>query len=234
MRLAAALASIVVTAGCTLIPGGAANLDGTWWLTHGVHDGEPVPIVEPGSITMTIDGPDVGGRAACNIYGGAIEIHGSRVTISALSMTEMACEEILMASEAAYLAAVGVVETAARTGDNLVLTGPGVELRYVLEPQVADAGLIGTGWRLDSLISGDAVSSTMSDAATLELARDGTLSGFTGCRSFWGRDEIAGSEVEVSDLEVDDRACAAELQDQDDHILSVLGEPFTAAIEGGT
>jgi heat shock protein HslJ len=92
VRLAVALASVVVAAGCGLVPGGTETLDGTWQLTRGVDHGEPVPIVEPGSITMTIDGSAIGGRAACNIYGGTIEVDGKRIAVSALSMTEMACE----------------------------------------------------------------------------------------------------------------------------------------------
>ena len=138
---------------------------------QGVDHGEAVPIVEPGSITMRVDGSEIGGRAACNIYGGTLDIDGNQITISALSMTEMACQEDLMASEAAYMAAIGGVDTAERTDDRLVLAGTDVELHYMLEPPIADASLAGTPWRLDSLITGEAVSSTMSDDATLELAR---------------------------------------------------------------
>ncbi len=171
-----------------------------------------MPIVEPGSITMRVDGSEIGGRAACNIYGGTLDIDGNQITISALSMTEMACQEDLMASEAAYMAAIGGVDTAERTDDRLVLAGTDVELHYLLEPPIADASLTGTPWRLDSLITGEAVSSTMSDDATLELAEDGTISGFTGCRSFSGRYEVTGSELEIHNLVNDDRRCAAELQ----------------------
>ena len=214
------------------MPGGTETLDGTWQLTQGVDHGEPVSIVEPGSISLTIDGSEIGGRAACNIYGGTLDMDGNQITISALSMTEMACQEDLMASEAAYLAAIGGVDTAERTDDRLVLAGPDVELRYRLEPPIADASLTGTPWRLDSLITGEAVSSTMSDDATLGLADDGTISGFTGCRSFSGRYEVTGSELEVRNLVIDGRGCAAELRPQEDHVLGVLGEPLTVAIDG--
>jgi META domain len=71
--------------------------------------------------------------------GGTIEIDGSRVTISALSRTEMACEDNLMASEAAYLAALAVVEAAERTDDGLALAGSDVELRFTLVPPVPDS-----------------------------------------------------------------------------------------------
>ena len=103
----------------------------------------------------------------------------------------------------------------------------------MLEPPIADAPLAGTLWRLDSLVIGDAVSSTMGEVATLELAEGGTISGFTGCRSFSGRYEIAGgSAIEIRSLVNDDRPCADALQAQDDHVLGVLRQPLTVAIDG--
>ena len=217
---------------CGLIPGGPdLDLNGSWRLEQGVHEGQPIPIFEEGSISMTINGSEIGGRAACNIYGGTITIDGSRVTIDALSMTEMACEEDLMTSEAAYLAALPEVEAAERNENTLMLSGPAVELRFILLPPIADAQLVGPAWLLDSLISGEAVSSTMGDEATLELTEDGTLSGSTGCRSFTGRYVIDGSEVQVTELQTDDRACPDNLQAQDDHVLRVVGDRFSVAIE---
>jgi heat shock protein HslJ len=127
-----------VAAGCALVPDGTAHQDGPWQLTNGVHRGERVPVVQPGSITMTIDAGEIGGRAACNIYGGTIESNRGRITISALSMTEMACEEDLMASEAAYMAALADVATAQRSDGELVLAGPDVELRFTLVPPTPD------------------------------------------------------------------------------------------------
>ena len=42
----------------------------------------------------------------------------------------MACEEPVMASEAAYLDALGTVVGARMDGSSLVLAGPAVELRF--------------------------------------------------------------------------------------------------------
>ncbi|HUH16180.1 MAG TPA: META domain-containing protein, partial [Gaiellaceae bacterium] len=69
--------------------------------------------------------------AACNSYGGPVEIEGDRIVLGGLAVTEMACEPPrVMAAEAAYLDALGVTDTIRREGRMLVLTGPSAELRF--------------------------------------------------------------------------------------------------------
>jgi heat shock protein HslJ len=228
-----ALLLMLALTGCSLFSGGAtASLDGEWQLRDGTNQGQPIPIAAGSRITLVIDGMQVGGSAACNIYGGTIEVHGSSVVISALSMTEMACEEDRMASEAAFLAALPRATSVARNGDSLVLTGPELELSFDLVPPVADANLIGTTWILDSLISGELASSTVGERVTLELNGDGTLSASTGCREVTGRYTISEGRVQVTIDPYDAIGCAAELGAQDAHILSVLSDGFGVAIDG--
>lgn len=233
IRVAAALAAALAIAGCDLFmpPAAGGDLDGEWRLVSGTHQGDSVPIPEDAPITMTIDGAEVGGRAACNIYGGELDVDGDRVAIGAMSMTEMGCDAPVMEAEAAYIAALGDVERWARSGSTLTFSGEAVELTYELVPEEPDAALVGTAWRLDSLITGDAVSSTVGDQpATLVLRDDGTLSGSTGCRSFDGRYEVDGESVRIGQLVTDDRACP-DIPRQDDIVLTVLGEGFTYAID---
>jgi len=227
-----AVGLILLIAGCGSLAGPVGDLGGNWLLERGTNGGQPIPIVAGSRITMTIEGSEIGGTAACNIYGGTIDVADGRVSIGALSMTEMACQEDVMASEAAYLAALARVESATRSANGLILSGPQVELRFALVPPVPDAALVGNAWVLDSLITRDAVSSTLGKEATLELGDDGTLSGSTGCRDFTGRYTISGDEVQVPELVTDDRACQADLAAQDDHVLSVIADGFTVQIEG--
>jgi heat shock protein HslJ len=226
------LALLLLLTGCSLLSGGSpASLDGEWQLQAGTNQGQPIPIVAGSRVTLKVDGTQAGGSAACNLWGGTIEVSGSSIVISALSMTEMACEEKLMASEAAYLAALPRITTAARDGNSLVLTGPQVELRFALVVPVPDADLTGTTWILDSLISGDAVSSTMSEA-TLQLSGDGRLSASTGCRDVTGSYTIADGQVQVTLDPYDTIGCAEPLGDQDVHILGVLSNGFGLSIDG--
>jgi heat shock protein HslJ len=228
-----ALLLTLALTGCSIFSVGAtASLDGEWLLRDGTNQGQPIPIVAGSRITLKVDGTQVGGSAACNTYGGTLEIHGSSVVISALSMTEMACEEDRMASEAAFLAALPRATAVARNGDSLVLTGPELELRFALVPPVADANLIGTAWILDSLVSGEVASSTLGERVTLELRGDGTISASTGCRDVTGRYTVSEGQVQVTLDPYDTIGCAQELGAQDTHILNVLSDGFSVAIDG--
>jgi heat shock protein HslJ len=224
---------VLVLSGCSLLSGGAsASLDGEWLLQAGTNQGAAIPIVAGSKITLKIDGQQAGGSAACNLYGGTIKVSGSSISISALSMTEMACQENLMASEAAYLAALPRVTTVARSGSSLVLSGPQVELRFALVPPAANANFVGTTWILDSLISGDAVSSTVGERVALLLSGDGRLSASTGCRDVTGSYTVSDGQVQVTLDPYDAIGCAEEVGAQDAHILSVLGSAFSIDIDG--
>ncbi|MEX0626195.1 MAG: META domain-containing protein [Chloroflexota bacterium] len=227
-----ALILMVVLSGCSLLTSGAsASLDGEWQLQAGTNQGQPIPIVAGSRLTLNVDGTQVGGSAACNSYGGTIQINGGSIVISALSMTEMACQENLMASEAAYLAALPRVTDAARDGNSLVLSGPQVEVRFARVAELADVDLAGTTWILDSLISGDSVSSTVGEA-TLLLSGDGKISASTGCRDVTGRYTLSEGQVQVTLDPYDTIGCAAPLEAQDTHVLDVLSNGFVVSIDG--
>ena len=242
MKRAFPAVALVLLVACRALPGTGGptpssttpsdfDLNGTWQLTAGSHDGVVLPITADRPITMTIDGAQIGG-SACNIYGGTIAVDGPSVTIGALSMTEMACEEPLMTAEATYMAALAKVTGAERSGDELRLHGDGVELTYSLVPPVADSELTGTIWVLDSLISGNAVSTVGGDPATLEFTDDGTFTGGTGCRGFGASYAAAGAQITVSNFVNDDRGCVEGLAPQDEHVLEVLVNGFSVAIDG--
>ncbi len=232
-HLATLVAAALLLAACDLLPsnGPAGELAGEWRLVGGAHHGEPIPIPADAPITMTIDGVEVSGRAACNLYDGDVTLDDERITFSAMSTTEMGCDQPVMDAESAYLAALADVERWARDGERLTLASDAVELAYDHVPPTPNAPLVGTTWRLDGLVDGDAVASTMGNPAMLELRDDGTLTGTTGCRAFDGRYEVDDEAVRVSDLVNDDRACG-DLTGQDEHVLAVIGDGFDYAIAG--
>jgi heat shock protein HslJ len=227
-----ALILMLLLSGCSLLTGGAtASLDGEWQLQAGTNQGQPIPIVAGSRITLKVDGTQVGG-IACNHYGGTIQVNGASIVISALSMTEMACQEPLMTSEAAYLAALPLVTEAERDGNSLVLSGPQVELRYGRVAELANSELVGTTWTLESLISGEAVSSTLGEQVTLTLNGDGTITASTGCREVSGQYTIADEQVQVTLDPYDTIGCAAPLEAQDAHVLEVISDGFAVSIDG--
>jgi len=208
--------------------------DGAWVLTSGNDTGVPLVLVATHPVTLVLDGDDIGGIAACNHYGGTITRSGDTFTFGAMSMTEMACSpESAMTLEAAYLATLADVTTATVDGDSLVLSGGGTTLTFASEPPPPTAELLGTTWVLDSLITGDAASSVGGEP-TLLLRADGTVSGSTGCRSFEGRWIETGAQLDFPELRMGDESCSPALAAQDDHVVTVLGDGFTASIDGPT
>ena len=210
---------------------GPVDAGGDWILTAGTADGLPIPIVDGSRITLTIEGNSVGGQSACNQYFGELTAVDGIVRVGGLGGTEMACADPVMASEAAYLKALGAVSGARMDGASLVLLGPSVELRYdPLEPPPT-AELIDTTWILDSLVQGDAVASTIGEPATLRLNADGSLEGSTGCRELTGRYVVKADEIVFIEYSADGE-CAGGPADQDTHVVDVLGAGFRAAVDG--
>lgn len=216
-------------------PGGAGPVDvtGDWQLTSGTIDGVVLALVDDSPITLTIKGTEIRGRAACNHYGGEVVVEEGRPRFSVTSMTAMACADPVMAAEAAFTAALPQVVDAARDGDRLMLTGPGVELTFDRLAPVPLAQLVGTDWVLDSMVAGEVVSSVGGDPATLRLDADGRFKGSTGCRTFAGRWVEANGGITPTDLGMDQSECPPDLAGQDSHVVGVLGG-FRVAIDGRT
>jgi heat shock protein HslJ len=229
---------------------GSTSPAGSWVLA----DARPA-IQVPGDARITLsvepdgDAWQVGGTSACNSYGGTVATDGDRWQSEGFGMTEMACDVPRMDAEAAYLDALMAVDTWARpSADELVLTGPGVELRFTVLAPVPTADLTGTTWLLDGLTVGTGpdgtVSSTVAEAdeATLYLDTDGTMTASTGCRTFSGEWIETGDEVLLTTFgERDDSpntaddgttTCSAAVVAQEDHVLSVLGDGFRGEVEG--
>ena len=77
------------------VSGGSSDnsgLDGEWVLASGSVDGTPLELNPEWRVTMTINGSEIGGRAACNHYGGSVSIDGGEFSVDDVFQTEMGCE----------------------------------------------------------------------------------------------------------------------------------------------
>ena len=206
---------------------------GSWELRSGTVNGAEIPIVADHPITVTIEGSEIGGTAACNSYGGRLTVTDGRLEIRDLGMTAMGCEEPVMAAEAAYTAALSAVESIGGEGGELVLSGPNVELRFSALAPPPTAEVVDTVWVLDTLFVGDVASSPLGEPATLELRSDGTFSGSTGCRSFSGEWHEQDEQIVAPSWGMDDTECPADLSQQDSHVVSVIGDGFVPSVVEG-
>lgn len=231
--LAAACSTTTPVIGSSATDGvGGPGLDGTWVLTSGNQDGDALPMPDGATIDMTLDGDVAGGTAACNSWFGEVVVGDGTLSFSQLGQTEMGCRDDRMRAEAAYLTALGAVESFEVDGNNLRLNGPDVELAFARKPPVSDAELITTSWTLDTVFEDDAAASTFGDAH-LVFKPDGSLDGSTGCRTFsgtWATD--AGGQLVISDVASDGPGCSAELTRQDQNVLETLFGRVTAEVDG--
>jgi heat shock protein HslJ len=161
------LVAAILVIGCGGSTSSPIDVSGVWQLTGGTVDGAPFPVVPDAPVTLSVVNSEIGGRSACNHYGGRIVVDGGGSRFEMTSMTEMACEEPVMAAEAIFVAALPRVRDATRDGDRLTLSGPGVELAFDRLLPVPVADLVGTDWVLESLVSGEAVSTVAGDAGDL-------------------------------------------------------------------
>lgn len=211
---------------------GTDALVGTsWTLVSGTAPDGDIPIVDGWPVTLTFnDDARLGGTAACNGYGSTYSIDGNQIRLDGIDHTEMGCEPDVMASETTFIQALAGVDTV-ELGQQLTLTGPGIELVFGPSVPVPTADLVGQLWLLDTLIQGEAATNVAGSPATLLLTEDGTLEGSTGCRIFSGEYVIVGNSVEFTNWGLDGE-CAQQLADQDNSVVSVLGDGFTAEIDG--
>lgn len=101
--------------------------DGEWQLES--LNGNPP--VEDTEVTLVFEEERAGGSSGCNSYGGPVEVDGEKIQFGEMVMTLMACTDAgVMEQETSYLAALGAVETFKVEGEQLVLSGPDVELVF--------------------------------------------------------------------------------------------------------
>ncbi|SDF88887.1 Heat shock protein HslJ [Blastococcus aurantiacus] len=232
-RLVLLLLGVLAIAACGTeadAGGGTADVEGEWHLTGGTADGADLPAPPGAQATLELAGDDARGTAFCNSWFATARLDGSALTFDGIGQTEMGCPPEVMAAESAYLAALGGVRTSAVRGDELVLSGDAVELRFSRVAPLPDSPLAGTRWVLDTLVDGATASSTLGEPAVLELGQDGALTASTGCRSIGGSWRSEGESL-VVDAPYDAFGCPPPADRQDVHVLGVLAARPVATID---
>jgi heat shock protein HslJ len=211
------------------------ELEGITWIL----DGSSIAALEaeaPGDARATIrlENGEAGGTAACNLYGGTYEVGGDgAISIRVEGMTEMACDEPVMALEAAFVDAIGRVTTYRFDGEDLVLEGGGPALRFTAERPLP---LEGTAWRLDGIAGdGDTVSSVLAGTeVTAAFDTEGRLAGSSGCNGFGAPYTVEGDAIHVGEIASTAIGCEPDVMAQEAAFLDALRRAATFRIEGST
>ncbi|HUP14733.1 MAG TPA: META domain-containing protein [Acidimicrobiia bacterium] len=129
-RIILLIALFSVVTACASATEDEIDITGNWQLSSGSVDGQAIPLIDSSPVTLNVTGTEIGGTSACNSYGGRFILDGSSISIGDLMTTLMTCTPDVMDVEIPYTAALAEVDTVAIDSDQLVMTGPGIELRF--------------------------------------------------------------------------------------------------------
>lgn len=233
MRLVHPLLAVLVLAGCS---GTAAADDdptpqGRTFISVAV-DGEQIP--GGGPLTVGFAGGQISTFAGCNHGSGAVDLTGGRLT-TRLATTMMACPPPLGDADAWLGRFLDARPAWSLSGDTLTLSTDAATVtlrdKKVVDP---DRPLIGTVWRVQTLFTRQAASTSLAleqARPTLTIGADHTVTGWTGCNTFYGRAEVTGDTVTVGPVNTGGPPCAGELGDVERAMLRVLTGPVTSSVD---
>ena len=219
-------------------PGASNGLDGRAFLSTSVTDGgADRPLVDGTQIRISFDDGAIGASAGCNTIGGTYRIEDGVLVFEGGGMTEMGCDDARHAQDDWLSEFLGSRPTVTQSGSDLQLSSEGTVITFrdteVAEP---DLPLTGTTWTVDSLISGEAVSSVPNGAeATLTFTDDGRVEVNTGCNQGSGRFEVTNGTLRFVDVGVTEMACGGPGGQLEAAVLPLLGaDELSWAIDAGT
>lgn len=234
-RLSTALAFLVLATTAGGCATAAPSLAGRAFLSVAVTDGGAArPLVAGTRIRLDFRASDLGASAGCNSIGGTYRVEDGRLVFEGGGMTEMACDADRMAQDDWLVALLGSRPVIRLAGDELTLESGSVVVRLldrrVVEPDLA---LTGHAWTVESIITGDVVSSVpVGVAATVTFKGDGTMDLNAGCNQGGGAWVAAGSGIRITDLVLTKKACEGAGAALEAAVLAVLrADTIAASIE---
>jgi heat shock protein HslJ len=234
-RACAVAGLAIALVGCSPEPASptSAGLVGTSWTVATINGGIVVPNAPP-TIIFSAD-RKVGGTTGCNQYSGLFSTNGNKMTVGAMSSTEMACDGARSEQEAAFLNGLG---GAARWGINqagdleidgaaAIVAHPGLAASQ--PPLTPGAALGGTAW---NLVEMGGTADLGHIVPTIAFGAGGRVSGFAGCNTFSGTYDTDGPTLTVSRLATTKIGCPRPASAVEADYLAALDGVTTWAIDG--
>jgi heat shock protein HslJ len=196
---------LLIAAGCTgkePVPSDL-RLNGTrWTLTGYAADGTLRQVINGSPVTLEFSNDGrITGSAGCNHYFAGYGMKGTTITIGQAGSTEMYCAVTgVMDQESAYLALLSRAASVTAGNDRLTLADAKgttiLSFTRIVPP--APEPLVGTNWTLDSVYSGDAVSSVIAGTTiTAVFGKDGSVTGSAGCNHYFASYNVSGTSMTI-------------------------------------
>jgi heat shock protein HslJ len=230
VTVALAFAATLAVTACAAAA--APQLAGKEYVAAKVTDGgQDRPLVPGTKLRLNFSASDIGASAGCNHLNGTYRIDGGRLIVANLGTTDMGCDPDLMAQDQWLSEVLGAGPAVSLVANDLVIEAGSVRItlvdREVAEP---DAKLVGPTWTVESIITGDAVSSVPAEpVATLVFKDDGTLEVNAGCNRGSGTWEAVAGGIEVGPLMLTKMACEKDGASLESAVLGVLEAGTIAA-----
>ncbi|HUG48006.1 MAG TPA: META domain-containing protein [Candidatus Limnocylindria bacterium] len=237
---------LFVVAGCSVLPPAGASptpeatpaLGGRTFLSTSVTlDGAGVALVPGTRIRLSFEPADLGADAGCNLLGGRYAVVDGVLEVGQMHTTEMGCDAARHAQDEWLAEFLGSRPLVVLDGNELRLES-GSSVVNLLDREMAepDRPLLGTTWVLDSIISGDAVSSLPAGVrASLSIAQDGQVALEAGCNQGTARAEVGEATIEFGPIGLTRMACPGSRDEVERRVLAVLSAgPLSYEIEAGS
>ena len=184
-------------------------LDGRTFLSTSVTGHE---LVAGTRIQLNFRKGNIGATAGCNSLGAPYSLDGDTLVTDGqgMAMTEMGCDPPRHAQDEWLSGFLTSKPTVALSGNELRLTR-GTTTIELVDREVADPDrrLVGTRWRVDTVIQGDAASSVPDEGdVILRFPTDTTFAASSeGCTSIEGEMTLGPQTITFGETTVDDIAC---------------------------
>ncbi|KAA0116101.1 META domain-containing protein [Mycolicibacterium sp. P9-22] len=232
MRLIVLLLAALATAGCaSTAAADDTSPDGRTFVSVTVA-GEQIP--GGGPLTLSFADGQLSAYAGCNRGSGPADLADGHLSTQ-LATTMMGCPPPYADADAWMGRFLEARPAWSLSADTLTLTTDTATVtlrdKAVVDP---DRPLLGTTWRVDTLVSAQAAMTSVAleqARPTLTLHADQSVTGWTGCNTFYGRAEVSGSTVTFAPVNTGGPVCAGELGDIERSIVGTLEGPVQAIID---
>lgn len=191
----------------------------------------------PGGGPLTLEFADgrVSAFAGCNRGSAPADLSGGHLRTGELATTMMACPPPFGDTDAWMTRLLEAAPAWTLAADTLTLSTATTTVT-LRDKKAVDPNrpLVGTTWLVDTLVSGQsAMTSVALEQArpTLTINADQSVTGWTGCNTFYGRAEVTEPTVTFAAVQLAGPPCSGELGDIERAIVRVLDGPVQVVID---